>query len=216
MNACIHKTVEEIREATKNRGIQLDVEQLYAIAEVVTPPMNLLVFGLGYDSSFWCELNDGGRTVFIEDNGAWFRHIKSRHTLLEAYLITFNTRRSQWKGLLKKPESLKLKLPREIYVGVWDVVLVDGPAGYADDTPGRMKSIYMASQLVRTDGAVFVHDAEREVEKVYCDRFLLRSNFVRETKGSKGALHHFKMANSTGLSRSSYCASRRRETAPTI
>ena len=71
-----------------------------------------------------------------------------------------------------------MRLPEQVTQSRWDVILVDGPAGYTDENPGRMQSIYTASKLIKKGGYVFVHDCHRKVEQVYSDKYLLRKNFV--------------------------------------
>ena len=52
-------------------------------------------------------------------------------------------------------------------VGAFDVVVVDGPAGVTDDSPGRMAPIATAAALVEHGtGVVFVDDTDRFVEQV--------------------------------------------------
>ena len=64
-------TIEEIEKRTEHLGIQMQPIELFAIAKYIHPPMNILIFGLGNDSIFWYERNNGGRTVFskIRKNG---------------------------------------------------------------------------------------------------------------------------------------------------
>src|SRR5580698_9796876 len=156
------KFANVVRERAR-LGIQMHANELFFIARTIKPPMNFLVFGMGSDSPFWSSLNRRGRTVFIEDQPEWFDKIKLQHPSLDAYL-------------------------RET---AWDVVLVDGPAGYENGTPGRMKSIYEASRLVKPHGRIFLHDQEREVEREYADRYLLRQNIVAEVTG-RALLRHYR------------------------
>jgi hypothetical protein len=93
--------------------------------------------------------------------------------------------------LIDCPESLAMDLPADLRETAWDVVLVDGPAGYENGTPGRMKSIYEASRLVKPNGRIFLHDQEREVEREYADRYLLRRNIVGEVTG-RALLRHYR------------------------
>ena len=87
--------------------------------------------------------------------------------------------------LIDCPPRLALDLPPEIRETEWDVILIDGPAGYEDNSPGRMKSIYESSRLIRQGGSIFVHDQEREVERAYGNRYLLQTNVVAEAKGTR-------------------------------
>lgn len=58
---------------------------------------------------------------------------------------------------------------RAVLATTWDVVLVDAPMGFADDSPGRAAPLYTAAYLLRTvhgrprHVAVHVHDVYREV-----------------------------------------------------
>jgi hypothetical protein len=97
--------------------------------------------------------------------------------------------------LLKAPALLGMALPDGIEKAAWDIILVDGPRGDGDQFPGRMKSIYLASQLVSKSGSVFVHDCDREVEGVYAQTFLGNENLRAETKDRFGDLRHYRVTS---------------------
>jgi glucuronoxylan 4-O-methyltransferase len=75
---------------------------------------------------------------------------------------------------------LELRLPAGLAETAWDTIFVDGPAGFDDDSPGRMKSICTAAALARRHGRgeVIVHDCDREVERRCCDRFFFAAELV--------------------------------------
>lgn len=150
-------------------------------------PCNLLVFGLGNDSTYWRRLNRGGRTVFLEDDRDWLARLAAKDPQLEAYLVQYGTVLSQWEELLHCPFRLQMYLPTGILDREWDVVLVDAPKGMNDDSPGRMKSIFIASILRAADADVFVHDCDREVESSYCARYLGAEHLREQT----GRLNHY-------------------------
>ena len=174
-------------------GIQLTAEQLKAISTTIKDkaPCKLLVFGLGNDSVFWHSLNRGGITIFMEDSDDWFHRITKSSKELMAFLIKYNTRLTDWKILLESPSLLEMDLPDQVNEEDWDIILVDAPAGFKDQTPGRMKSIYYSSKLIKKSGDVFVHDCDREVENVYCNRFLKKENLKIEIKGIGAFLRHY-------------------------
>jgi glucuronoxylan 4-O-methyltransferase len=87
-----------------------------------------------------------------------------------------------------------MELPDEVGSREWDIILVDGPRGWRDDQPGRMKSIFAASRLIGRPGDVFVHDCERAVENVYSNKFLGHENLKRQLDGSSGLLRHYRLA----------------------
>jgi len=182
----------EIEKERGRLGIQLHADEISEILKAIKPPANFLVFGLGNDSVFWAEANKGGRTVFLEDGKKWVDSIRIKHPFLETYLVDYGTKLTDWKYLLEHPGELNLDLPNEISGVQWDVILVDGPAGYFKKAPGRMKSICAASRLIRKGGDVFVHDTEREVENAYCNRFLLPGNLVNGVEG-RAHLRHYRI-----------------------
>jgi len=177
--------------------IQLSAEQLLAVSEAVKrkAPCKLLVFGLGNDSAFWAYLNRDGVTVFLEDNRNWFEEITGKSKKIKAFLIDYNTKRKDWRTYLNNPSLLSMPLPDDVEKEQWDVILVDAPAAYQDENSGRMKSIFLSSKLIGNSGDIFVHDCDREVEDVYCNKFLKKENFKKEIKAKAGLLRHYQITN---------------------
>lgn len=173
--------------------IQLSAEQLKAICDAIKSkaPCRLLVFGLGNDSVFWSSLNKGGVTVFLEDDKDWFQEITKRSNGIKAFLVHYNTQRKEWKKFLEDTSLFHMTLPDAIEKEAWDVILVDAPAGYGDETPGRMNSIFLSSKLIKKSGDIFVHDCEREVEDAYCNKFLEKENLKMEISAPIGLLRHY-------------------------
>jgi hypothetical protein len=185
-------TLKQLSFVRERHGIQIEPVQLLEIIQTIKPPVNFLVFGLGNDSGLWLKRNIGGRTVFIEDDPAWFDNIKQKNPILEAYLVNYGTKRTDWEMLLEEPLKLQIDLPPAISKTKWDVILVDAPPGYADDQPGRMKSIFLASQLIKAGGDVFLHDCNRQIEQKYADRFFNGHDLLSET-GSE-VLRHYRIS----------------------
>ena len=162
-------------------GIQMQLPEIRTILEAIRSHTgcSLLVFGCGNNSVMWERINQDGTTAFLEDDLAWAERIRPRLTSARIYLVQYSTKLSDWQSLLNSPNRLEINLPDAVTSRRWDVILVDGPAGYDDyekygarESPGRMKSIYMASKLVAPGGVVFVHDCDREIEQHYSARYL--------------------------------------------
>ena len=187
------RTLAAAKRERKRLGIQMHANEIFLIARAINSPADFLVFGMGNDSPFWAAQNRRGRTVFIEDQSEWFNKIKREHPSLEAYLVDYGTKLEDGMRLIDYPEKLAMDLPSQIKNTRWDAILVDGPAGYENGTPGRMKSIYEASRLIKPGGSIFVHDHERPIEREYCNRYLRRGNIVAEVTG-RALLRHYVVA----------------------
>lgn len=176
-----------VRLRNAHEGIQLRSAELIKIFHAIEEfeQCNMLVFGLGNDSPFWREINRNGRTVFLEDFQPWYDKITSKYPDIEAYPVSYPCNITQWKEMLDQPERLAVELPEEVPLDHWDVILVDGPRGhiFKEEIPGRMSSIYTASQLVGKNGYVFVHDGERIVENAYSQHYLGTNHFIEKVRG---------------------------------
>ena len=180
--------LSKIKKLREKYDIQLRVLELTEIIRTIEKkPVNFLVFGLGNDTKIWSTINKG-KTVFLEDLDEWYEKIIKKNPKIIVYKVKYYTKREDWKKLLKNPEKLMMKLPKEVLDTKWDVILVDAPRGWKDGQPGRMQSIYTTSKLMK-NGHVFVHDCDREVEAYYSNKFLKKKNFVKEVKG----LRHYKI-----------------------
>ncbi|XP_020089712.1 protein IRX15-LIKE-like [Ananas comosus] len=176
-------------------------------------PCNLLVFGLGPETALWRALNHGGRTVFLDENEYYIAHLERRLPGLEAYDVAYTTRVADLPDLLAGARASRAgdcrpvqdllfsecrlalnDLPNHLYDVAWDVVLVDGPRGYAGAAPGRMAPIFTAAVMAHTRPPsaavdVLVHDYEREAERLCSEEFLCRANLVADSL--TGTLAHF-------------------------
>jgi len=181
----------------KLNGIQLSTMQIKVICKTIKrkTPCKLLVFGLGNDSHFWSSLNQNGTTFFLEDNKDWFQKISKSSKNIKAFLVNYDTKRENWKSMLEDTSLLEMTLPDEVEKEAWDIILVDAPTGWNDQTPGRMKSIFLSSKLIKNSGDVFIHDCDREVEKTYCDKFLQKENLKTEIIAPIGLLRHYHIMN---------------------
>jgi len=166
-------------------SVQMTAAEIFPVLRAIRarPAGSLLVFGCGNDSPLWQKLNANGVTAFIEDDPAWAAATRTRVADATVCVVRYGTKRRQWRQMLRRPAMLAMDLPQEIRSRQWDIILVDGPAGYDDRRPGRMKSIYEASRLVAADGKIFLHDAERDVESAYAGEYFRNARPFVEVRG---------------------------------
>ncbi|XP_062218244.1 protein IRX15-LIKE-like [Phragmites australis] len=213
--------------AAGNTTASMPEADVRAIASVLRrrAPCNLLVFGLGAETPLWRALNHGGRTVFLDENPYYVAHLEGAHPGLEAYDVTYATAVRELPDLLDDARAARAAecrpvqnllfsecrlaindLPNQLYDVAWDVILVDGPRGYTEGSPGRMAAIYSAAVMARTRGAeteVLVHDYEREVESACGREFLCEENRVTVT--STPSLGHFLVRGGAAANQDAFC-----------
>ena len=172
----------------------------------------------------WDSLNPRGTTVFLEEEPNSTRAALHHFPILRAYNVRYPTRLSDASNLLAsykkdcwpsaKGVDIRLKgnkrcklalaeLPDEVYEKEWDIILIDGPRGYFAAAPGRMGVIYSAAVMARARKRpgvthVFLHDADREVERRYAAEFLCMKYKV----SGVGRLWHFVIPPAVNLSHS--------------
>ncbi|OQU84413.1 hypothetical protein SORBI_3004G047600 [Sorghum bicolor] len=213
--------------AAGNSSSSMPEPDVRAIASVLRrrAPCNLLVFGLGAETPLWRALNHGGRTVFLDENPYYVAHLEGKHPGLEAYDVAYATAVRELPDLLDAARAARAAecrpvqnllfsecrlaindLPNQLYDVAWDVILVDGPRGFTEGSPGRMSAIYSAAVMARTKGTeteVMVHDYEREVERACGREFLCDENGVAAT--STPSLGHFLVRGGAAVNREAFC-----------
>jgi len=154
---------EQLLAEIADKG-QLSTKEYLYIASFVREKA-FLVFGTGRDTPYWKLINPC--TTFLENKQEWLDPEDPYQ-----YLVKYTTKISQSEQLMGSYHSgvyvnLEMKLPDVIREIEWDVIFVDSPEGYSNNTPGRMQSIYAASQLASPATDIFIHDVDRSVEYLW-------------------------------------------------
>ncbi|GMU77899.1 MAG: hypothetical protein AMXMBFR46_06970 [Acidimicrobiia bacterium] len=129
---------------------------------------NLLVFGAGRDTSTWALVNANGRTVVVEDNPHWAARAATVGGV-DVVTVAYETTVAGSRGYTSPGEVPVPSLPPELDGLRFDVVVVDAPAGWGPECPGRAAPMVLAGRLVADDGLVFVDDCFRELERTMRD-----------------------------------------------
>ncbi len=163
----------------EGKGLMSFDQYIYsAFTTRILAPCNFLVFGLGEDSPLWAELNEGGRTVFLEDDAEWITQFDDQG--LEIHNVQFQTKAEDHENIGFDPEVLQMDLPDTIRDTQWDLIFVDGPLGHNPPRPfkgpGRMQSIFTAHQLLKDGGVCIVDDIGRQIESKYANHYFGQDN----------------------------------------
>ncbi|MEK9500886.1 hypothetical protein WI372_07850 [Gemmatimonadota bacterium DH-20] len=190
---------QDLRDLVASNPGQGTFEEYRHLRNVIRAkaPARVLIFGVGRDSQYWLDANEGGTTVFVEHEPTWIGMTRDLIPGVDVVQVSYDTVRTQWKALLERRDLLFMDdLPDRILAENWDVIFVDSPQGGSRRRPGRMKSIYTASVLARrsTDVEVLVHDCHRPVEATYAHRYLGAERMVEQVAG----LRHYRLRPPVG------------------
>lgn len=158
-------TIRSLLKNAVDKGLCSSVEYEMLLDDILkTKKAKVLVFGTGVDCLLWLAANASGHTWFIEDDPVWF----NRWSILPNIV---RVEYASWlldKDVIHPNETLKMSFPEPIEQSDWDIIFVDGPVG---SVQGRMKSIFNAHRLAGDNTRVYIHDYDRETEKMYADHF---------------------------------------------
>ncbi len=171
-HAVEESAISEIFRRHYSNDTQMSAPQIEAIAGAIKsrgPHCNMLVFGLGNDSPLWAALNANGYTLFLEDVGDWIAKILSVHPTLDVQRVSYagTTVASAMQNPNQTIETAKA--PAFLLERDWDVIIIDGPMGYAPGLPGRALPICWSRQISRRSTHIFVDDYDRKLEQAYAD-----------------------------------------------
>jgi hypothetical protein len=154
-----------------NKGIISDIAE-----EVYGKNKKMLVFGLGYDSSLWYNLSNKN-TFFVEDNK---EYIEMNKDISDDKIIQYGyegiTVSSSFNMTDDKLSSFII--PKKIIENApYDIIYIDGPCGYKQDTPGRLLPIFWSKTfLSKTGTIIYIDDCNRPLEKLCVDNYFNNYN----------------------------------------
>ena len=163
---------------------KLHIQKVIDIINLKNNHCNILVFGLGNDSNIWHHSNKHGYTLFVEDDIEWIENIKKSNEYLS--ILEYKYKTTVEESIKKINDSTylnKFKIPNEIKMVEWDIIIIDGPAGYTKEQPGRAIPIYWASQISTNNTFIFIDDSKRNLESKLITKYIGRTSNTIELEG---------------------------------
>jgi hypothetical protein len=170
-----------------NKNIQLDKNVIIDIISEYKSDYKMLIFGLGYDSKLWYNLTNNN-TYFIEDNQKWIdfnKDIDNKNKIKYKYLnlnfkeIAHNKKIENYINNILKNLEVNDDL---INLGKFDIILIDGPAGYSKEYPGRIIPCYLSKKYFsKKNTLIYIDDSKRIIEK-FCINNFFKNNVIKTFK----------------------------------
>jgi hypothetical protein len=145
-----------------NSKIQLGIEVIQDVFLNTTPNTKMLVFGLGYDSKMWYENNKN--TFFIENNDEYIKLNEQDIPLLNIIKCDYTTTCKTSMSLTDE-QIHKFKIPESLVnLAPFDIIIIDGPTGYDENTPGRLIPCFWSTLLSKKGTIIYIDDSSRALE----------------------------------------------------
>lgn len=166
------ESLNDILKRQYHPAIQMSPAQIEAVSSAILsrgPKCNLLVFGLGNDSPLWAAINKNGHTLFLENIPEWISKTKAVSPELNIAQVSYGD--VTVARAKKDPISIieRAQVPQLLLERKWDVIIVDGPMGYAPELPGRAIPICWTKKLASPATHIFIDDYDRDLESSYAD-----------------------------------------------
>jgi hypothetical protein len=138
-------------------------------------PCRLLVFGVGRDSPAWVETNNGGTTLFLENNRDWHDRTASVIGPELIQSITYQQPFSNFAAQSFSHEAVLLPVTRPCpFDRSWHAAFVDAPLAASF---GRHQSVHAAAKALATNAILALHDCNRQHEQLLCRHILCPRGF---------------------------------------
>lgn len=162
-----------------NSNIQLDknvIDDIFKITEN-TENAKMLVFGLGHDSKMW--YNNNPNTYFVEDKDEYIN--LNKNDIPSDNIIKYSYMNINVKNSFNMTDDTinKYTIPQKLLdLMPFDIILIDGPEGYADDKCGRLIPYYWSSKLCKEGSIVYCDDIKRPLEWYCMNKFFTDKNIT--------------------------------------
>lgn len=167
-----------------NSNIQIDKDVVDDVFSNFRNDTKMLVFGLGYDSRMWYEGNNKN-TYFVENKREYIELNKNYIAMDNIIQYDYNTLVETSKNLTDN-EIIKYELNDKLkQLAPFDIIIIDGPEGYNNKTPGRLIPFYWSTLLSKTGTIIYIDDANRKLENYCINKFFSnkkKKEFIKRDK----------------------------------
>ena len=153
-----------------NKNIQISKKVIQDVFSNFTSNTKMLVFGLGYDSKMW--YNGNKNTYFIENNDEYIN--LNINNIPKSNIIKYKYKNINVKNSFRMSynDLNKYEIPNEIKkVAPFDIIIIDGPEGYKQHSPGRLIPYYWATLLSKNGTIIYGDDSNRKLENYCINKF---------------------------------------------
>lgn len=158
------------------KEIQLDPTVISDILdELINDDKKMLVFGVGFDSELWYHAAKYN-ILFVENNLQYIELARKQNLPISVYPYENISVKNSFQLTDKQLDEFPLPLLDPPY----DIILIDGPEGYAEEKPGRLLPIYWSwKYLSKKSTKIYVDDANRPLEMSAVKRFFHQENLLK-------------------------------------
>jgi len=196
---------------------QMSFEQYFAIFSVImTVPFksqthgpNVLIVGCGNETPVYKTLISylKGKLDFVDDNKVWADKCKVMGAD-DVHLLQFTGKQKHNIQSMKNADGIhtplnsrdfdqqRVPIPASLRKKTYDVIVVDGPAGFFPAQPGRSQSLLLARTLAESYPKdhythIFLHDTNRNTTRQLGDAILGRDPavYLGNVRPTKGLFH---------------------------
>lgn len=198
----LRRVIHSVKRCSKGGGMMEN--EYYQIMNYVRQhaPLDLLVWGLGFDSVVLDKLNRqaGGKTLFLEPSQAWVQALQKTQEGKTLNVVHYDesllgTTAGSYVEFQNSPHRAN-SIPELRERPCFDMILVDSPEGRFGNTTGRAVPLFTAKADVercmtegkyaaRKEVTVWVHDCVRPLEEKLSKAFLGTERLVSQTGPKK-------------------------------
>lgn len=151
------------------------------LEELIGKNKKVLVFGLGMDSKMWYLANEKKNIWFIEHDD---NYIKLNSDIDSSCIIKYDYANINVKKSfsLSNDDIENYPIPDIISQNApYDLIIVDAPTGFNDETYGRLLPIYWTAKYFSKHGTIiYVDDVERSLENYCVNKFLSKNILIKQ------------------------------------